>query len=280
MGITTANIQDITSEEFEGTGVFDALMRSAKAHLEREYTENRIRGNDYATVYTSMLGSVLQASIQYSLEKPLREERVQAELDNMAKQGSLIDAQASKLAVDEALVAQQDLNLVAESANIPKQGSLIDAQKAKVDADKGLVAQQDTNLISENTNIGKQGTLLDAQVTKTNSEQANVAAGLAAINKQADKIQKEIDLLGAKKTTENAQTTGSPGGVIGKQIALYDQQIAGYKTDRAVKGAKLYTDVLSVQLSTNPEEIGTENTNMDNTAIGVVMGRVLNNIPA
>jgi len=284
MGITTANIQDITSEEFEGTGIFDALMRSAKLHLEREYTENRIRGNDYATVYTSMLGSVLQASIQYSLEKPLREERSTAEIANITKQGVLIDAQASKLAVDEALVAQQDENLTAELANISKQGSLIDAQKLKVDADKALVAEQDRNLEGTFAHVAKQGLLLDAQViaeqAKTDPAKGILGSAVALqrdiLTKQRDKIDQEKLLLVEKTATERVQANGTPvaGSVVASQIALYGEQQTGYQADRVIKGAKLYTDVFSVQLSTN-ENTTTGSTGLDKPGVLAMMGKVV-----
>lgn len=62
-------LSSLTTESLDGTGAFDALMRSTKLHLLEEYNAQRITGNEYATVYLGALSVVLQTSIQFLLNE-------------------------------------------------------------------------------------------------------------------------------------------------------------------------------------------------------------------
>ncbi len=193
--ITPITVPDLTTEVVDGTGVFDVLMRANKAHLEQEFAKNRIKGPEYSTVYLGSLEVVMNAALQFllqkdktSLEAELLDQQIlltkaevlkaNAELAQIEAQTSLlgqqlINAQA-ELAILQAnalkvpaevtlldkqalLTEQQTANLVAEGLNIPKQGLQIDAQT-------NLAAQQESNLVAEGANIPKQGLILDAEL--------------------------------------------------------------------------------------------------------------------
>lgn len=79
-----------------GTGVFDKLMSAVGAQIENQYLNNRITGSDYANVYLSSLQSVLQQSVQYTMQE------------------QLIEAQIDGIAADNALKAKQLLVLEEE----------------------------------------------------------------------------------------------------------------------------------------------------------------------
>ena len=92
----TINTEDITTGTTEGTGIFDVLMQAARVHLQAEFDANRIRGNDYATVYTATIGQAMQVAASYATTKPLADQQVlnaQAEALNIPKQGLLLDKQ-------------------------------------------------------------------------------------------------------------------------------------------------------------------------------------------
>lgn len=72
----TVELRQLTTGEVSGSGVFDSLMRSVKAHLKEEYDANRLTGSDYATVYMNSIQLVLSTSSQYTLSV----ERTNAEL--------------------------------------------------------------------------------------------------------------------------------------------------------------------------------------------------------
>lgn len=58
-------ITSLTTEDLEGSGVFDVLMRSVGKHLHQEYDEQRITGGEYATAYLSALSNMMETSVQF-----------------------------------------------------------------------------------------------------------------------------------------------------------------------------------------------------------------------
>ena len=53
----------------DGTGVFDAIMKSFAAHLKTEYTSGRITGAEYTKAFTALVESAMGGAIQYLLGK-------------------------------------------------------------------------------------------------------------------------------------------------------------------------------------------------------------------
>ncbi len=60
---------DITTRQVGGPGLFDGLMESMGAHLEKEYDAGRITGNDYTQAYIAMVTAALGNASQYLLQK-------------------------------------------------------------------------------------------------------------------------------------------------------------------------------------------------------------------
>ena len=137
---------DITLPEFteailDGSGVFDVLMRSTKAHLEEEYQKNRIKGAEYATVYLGAMQYVMQTSLELLLQKrraaleaALLEEKIITEKKQQCKldaEFDLLQANVLKAAAESELLAQK---LATERAQISTMGvdtdSVIGRQKA------------------------------------------------------------------------------------------------------------------------------------------------------
>ena len=163
---TKVDINDLTHASVEGNGVFDVLMRAVNAHLQKEWSANRLKGTEYSTVYLGALESTMNASLQFLLAR----DKTNAELDilkqqlvnlkveeiNAGKQGVLLDKQAAQIAAQTSLTTKQELQVVAETLNVPKQGTLIDAQK-------DVQVQQKLNLEAQKLNTPKEGALVDAQ---------------------------------------------------------------------------------------------------------------------
>ena len=66
---TPISIDDLTVVDLAGDGVYDKLMRSVDLHINREFKNNRITGDQYAKVYTEVMGGVLSTSVQFVLQK-------------------------------------------------------------------------------------------------------------------------------------------------------------------------------------------------------------------
>ena len=130
---TKLSITDLTHANVDGNGVFDVLMRAVNAHLQKEWSANRLKGTEYSTVYLGALESTMNASLQFLLAR----DKTNAEIG---------------------ILQQQLANLKVEAANSIKQGALVDAQKALTD--QKLLTEQDALLTAT-----AQRSVLTAQAT-------------------------------------------------------------------------------------------------------------------
>ena len=177
---TKVDITDLTHASVDGNGVFDVLMRAVNAHLQKEWSANRLKGTEYSTVYLGALESTMNASLQFLLARDktnaeldiLKQQLVNLKVDeaNAIKQGVILNNQAAQIiqetaksAAQTSLVGKQELQVIAETLNVPKQGTLIDAQK-------DVQVQQKLNLEAQKLNIPKEGALVDAQKALTDQK--------------------------------------------------------------------------------------------------------------
>ena len=95
--LTPITLPQLTEATTTGSGVFDVLMKATKAHLEQEFTQGRIKGAEYATVYLGSLEAVMQNALQFLLQK-----------DKVALDAELVKQQV-ELAKAELLIKQVEL---------------------------------------------------------------------------------------------------------------------------------------------------------------------------
>ena len=143
--MTPLTVNDLTQASLEGTGVFDVLMRANKAHLEAEFSKNRIKGPEYSTVYLGALESVMQTALQFLLNK-----------DKAALEAQLIQAQIEKVNAEIDLVVQQTANAVIEAG-------VLRAQKCKLDAEFDVLLQSKLKTAAEVTLLGQKNQTEKAQ---------------------------------------------------------------------------------------------------------------------
>lgn len=176
---TKVDITDLTHASIDGNGVFDVLMRAVNAHLQKEWSANRLKGTEYSTVYLGALESTMNASLQFLLAKDktnaeidiLKQQLANLKVDetNAIKQGTLLDKQAASADADIALKNQQKLNLIAKGLNIPKEGALVDAQRELIE--QKLITEQDALLTA-----AAQRSVLTAQATGFDNDAKQKAA--------------------------------------------------------------------------------------------------------
>ena len=214
-------LSDLTQTTLDGSGVFDTLMRSMKAHLEAEYQKGRIKGAEYSTVYLGSLTAVLDASLNFLLQR----EKVALEAELMAQQILVAEAEVAKanamvlVAEQEVLKAQIEKDiLLANKGKIPVEIAHLEAQTA-------FIGQQRTNLIAEGLNIPKQGTLLDAQKSVQTQQALNLAT-------EKLHIEAQTSLVNQQKTNLTAESLNIP-----KQGLLIDAQ-ANVQTQQQLNMAK------------------------------------------
>lgn len=207
VNLTPITLPQLTEATTTGSGVFDVLMKATKAHLEQEFTQGRIKGAEYATVYLGALESVMQNALAFLLQKDktilegelLNKQIALAEVELAKANAELliiqqglpkIQAEIASLQAQTALAQQQKQNLAAEGLNIPKQGALLDAQALQVQkqteiAGQEILIKQQQVLVAKAevdvaraklANIPKEGALLDAQAAVQNQQSLNLAS--------------------------------------------------------------------------------------------------------
>ena len=209
---TKVDINDLTHASVEGNGVFDVLMRAVNAHLQKEWSANRLKGTEYSTVYLGALESTMNASLQFLLAR----DKTNAELDilkqqlvnlkveeaNATKQGVVLTNQAAQIAAQTSLTTKQELQVVAETLNVPKQGQLIDANRLNTEAQTIIAntqsAQDLLNKQAQVVSMGKDNEVKDRQALQ-------IAAQTAQINAETLNIPKQGLLIDAQKETQLQQ---------------------------------------------------------------------------
>lgn len=243
--MSEVNFDEITDGTIEGNGVFDAIMRSVKSHLKEEYQSSRIRGADYAAVYTQSIVNSMSQAIQWQLGAETAKNQallIAAQIIGQEKQNLLIDQQILQLQEQVKLTKAQTDNTIAEGEILPFQKTLIENQVEMI----------------------KQQLLTEIQNT------ANIKFTVENM------LPIQENLLGQKLITEKAQTQsiteqGVVEGILGKQMALYAKQTEGYDRDAEQKALKLIADVWGVGITADVTDIPFEaNVNMIDEAIRAV----------
>lgn len=291
--IPQIQLADLTEASLKGNGVFDVLMRASKAHLDEEFTRNRIKGAEYAQVYLGSLTQILETATQFLLEKDrsaLQAKLIEAQVklaeqqalnaiiegQNLVLQGEVLkqqglnlEAERDNLVSEKALKDQQVRNLAAEELNIPKQGKLLDAQEAQLIQQTALGAQQTLNAEVE-------GRVLESTVCKFKAE-------YDLLQEQRLKTTEETGLLAQKKVTERAQTVGAgvdDDSVVGRQKMLYKAQTDGFTRDAEQKAAKALIDTWNVRRTTDEATVADGTNMLDDATIGRAVSKLLAGVNA
>ncbi len=101
-------LDDLTKVDLEGDGVFDKLMSAMDLHVQREFRGNRITGDQYARVYTEVMGGVLASSVQFLLAKDQAHwqaitAQMQARITEIQATKALIELEQAKVLTQKAV---------------------------------------------------------------------------------------------------------------------------------------------------------------------------------
>jgi hypothetical protein len=205
-------LTDLTTNEIEGGGIFDDLMRSVKVHLKEELSNSRITDVNYSSVYLGALQSTMAQAVQFLLEKDkvgFQNELINTQQENLKKEGELLDV---KIKLAEA-----------ELYNAKYQECALKTKIAQTEAE--------TQSILQNT--------------------ANTKTQASLITKNILKAQAEVDLYKQRRDTEAAQVAdkvgGVPvGGIVGMQREMYRNQSNGYLRLAEQQNARMMLDAFAV----------------------------------
>ena len=211
------DLDTLTESSLDGEGVFDRLMATVDLHIQREFKDNRITGDQYAKVYTEVMGGVLSTATQFTLSKDKSHwDAVTAQL-----QARVMEVQTKTALVEMERTRVETAKLLFEMHQAGAGYALSKMQLATADA-------QHCNTIAQTTSLG-----LDID-TKTYA--------------LANTLPMQLNLISEQREAERAKTldTRTDGAVVvgsvGKQKDLYTQQIDSFIKDSKYKTAKMYLD--------------------------------------
>ena len=269
------NVTELTTAEIAGTGVFDVLMQSVKNHVQEEHTKSRITGKEYATVYLEALQSTMAQSVEYLL----RAKTLGFELDNLGKQGVLLDHQA-EIAIKDAqlkfaqiaqtqaqteLTEQQVKSAEAEAHKIPVEISLLRsnlelasvekdlriAQVGLAETEKDIAVYNLANktpvevelLQAQTDNAQSQIALTEAQVVKITEENKVIPYTIERIQAEIANMTRQSDILEKELEIKISSLT-----LQDKQILLADAELEVRKLELDVKRAEVESAQAQAQL--------------------------------
>jgi hypothetical protein len=255
---STDNLQGFTGEEVRepgypqytnlrlGDGVFDQLMAASEEHINKQFDENRITGNEYSQLYLGNLQAVLNNSTQYLLGIMLLPEQ----RAKMTAETSLVAIQEEKVEIEKGLLELEKEKLKYQIEQLfPLEKQKLELEVEKVRQEGLLIEAQIRKIDAEILHMLEQQELWDKQEDKIVAEIAYLAAQEAMMLKQAEKIDKEIEFLGWKIETEQANTVAGVAqkdSLIGRQMSLLTAQKYGFAGDIEAKMAKLHADFQGV----------------------------------
>lgn len=241
---------DLTTGSVTGTGTFDKLMVGVAAQLKGEFDNNRITGAEYTKAYIGITQSALSIAAQFLLGK-----------DSAYWQA----VQAQALAVTARLQLQ--------TAKIQNAAVKFEAMTAKANyaLSKLKLSSLDVEFATGTYNLEnvlpKQAALLDEQLAgaiKDTETKTYTLDELMPVQKLNLQEQAEAQRAQTMDTRSNGVTAVT--GSIGKQNALYAQQIVSYQKDSQLKAGKIFSDIWTVQKTVDespdvPDAFGYETIN-------------------
>lgn len=207
--ITKLTNADLTQGAVDGTGTFDQLMKGFKAHLRKEFEENRISGAEYTKAFIALTEGAMSNAVQYLLGR-----------DQAYWQA--ITAQVG------AQVAQ--VQLITARVNLETARAQLGLVLTQTEASKAEYALTKMKLATEQVGY---------DVATFNLE--NI------LPEQENLLKEQVEEQRAKTLDTRTDGVTDVAGLVGKQKDLYTQQIESYQRDAEVKAAKLFTDAWITQ---------------------------------
>lgn len=223
-------VDQLTTRVPGGSGVFDALMDSFRAHLKEEMEKGRITGAEYTKTYIALSESAMNQAAAFIL----------------GKDEAFWQAQTAQIG---ALTARVEL----ETAKVNLAGAQLQAlnQEAVYALTKLKLATEDIAYCTSKLNLESLMPLQIAGQELANSTadyNLNKLSPQQLINLQAQQKLIAEQMEAQRGQTHDLRSDNIPvAGVMGKQKLLYTQQVTSYQRDAEVKAAKIFTDAWITQ---------------------------------
>ena len=254
--IPAPDITQLTTMSLDGTGVFDALMRSVELHLQEEFTEGRINQEEYSQVYLGALGIVLPQAVAYLLNHQ-QERKITADI-GLTRQKIVTELANT----DNDIPADLGFNGTTAIEGLVADQKLINAQQLAVLAveEEAKTAEKDLYGQKLVTEVGQTSSnLVPVKAAGYGFNDSDVIDGAMAGSK--DRSVAEADLTIQKLVTELGQTSISKPSDLGKTVGVTIEGLVKAQTDLVVsQKAKADEEVVLLAQKTISELAQTSDT--------------------
>jgi hypothetical protein len=176
--ISRPEVEELTSGVVEGTGSFDRIMSSLKAHLEDQYARGLITGDQYTKAYIEMTSMALSAAMQFVIQGDqaywqnllLQQQGRRAEVELVTTRVGLATAKAQYQAAQaqaeilEAQYVQAVLGIANEDARYNGTLAQIDLVREQLETARAQTTNTRTNGDAVTGVVGKQKDLYTQQI--------------------------------------------------------------------------------------------------------------------
>ena len=139
--------------EWDGTGVFDIIMRAANENIKIQNQTGRITGAEYAEVYLGTMQSAISEAMKFILNKPGIEKGLEAQDVSIAISEVQLAENTEKWAIQRGILQNQkqmsDIDVAYKEANVLKDLEIRDKQIESAAAD--ISFNESKKLIMEQT---------------------------------------------------------------------------------------------------------------------------------
>ena len=271
----------VTDGTVTGNGIFDIWMRTLGAHLKREYAEQRITGDEYAKAYISLMNNLLNTAVGFlTQDAQLAMSQEQMRHDITISDAQLLMAQ-TKLTHD---ITISDAQLVIEQDKLSHDIEISDAQLTLAqDKQTHDIKITDAQLTMAQTKLGHETQLLDAQVENLNAQVSLANKELVLKDKDLALKEKQVALAEAQLKAAEAQYKDivdgqSVGGVLGRQMKVYDAQAKGFKDNALQAATKIMVDTWNIRRQTEESLQTTADSKLYDSNIGNAIAEMFSSV--
>lgn len=198
-----------TQPVWEGTAIFDVLMKAVNENINIQYELTRITGSDYATVYLGAIETCIREATNLLLQKAIADKEIeakQAQILNIQEDTRLKTAQANAFplqAVQELALTTEQVLTQKEEVKLKQEGIKLAIEETKLKSAQAVafplqstkdleLKQVQINATIEDTKLRSAQVLTQQEETKLKAEQAT--AYPLQSSKDLDVKTKEIEV--------------------------------------------------------------------------------------
>ena len=230
----SATVDEVTTKDPDGTGAFDVFMFAISKHLEKEFSEGRIVGADYATTYIAAVQMALQQAVEFVLKKD------QVFITTATSQLTAINAAIETIKAKASLVLTQIQAYTAQTDYANKKLALATLHEQYIN----LTAQYD-NLLKERERIEAQTAQIKAQTAQIPEQTKHIQAQTAQLTAQTNQIPEQTKHIQAQTAQVMEQMETTRGQTLGTRT---DGTIIAGSIGASVKQSEKQIEVMSAQL--------------------------------